>query len=1201
MDLESALEVANGAMFSQFGRHLNDVETAIFRGAWQDQTYEQIAQESGYSVRYIKGDVGAKLWKNLGKALGEPVSKTNFRSALERNREQQTPYKPLDLGESQRLWQEAIQSSLAPVPTPLHCDWGEAIDVSLFFGRTEELKTLKQWAIGDRCRLVAILGLGGIGKTALSVKLAHELAGEFQCIIWRSLRNAPPLETLLTDLVPFLSEQQDTDASLSRLLHWLRQNRCLVVLDNMETILQAGDRAGRFRPGYEPYDELLKLLGESLHQSCVLLTSREKPAEVAILEGDALPIRSLQITGSLPMAEALIQAKGLTGTPEQQQELCHRYGCSPLALKIVATIIQDLFDGEIAEFLEQNAAVFDDIRRLLDQQFNRLTALEQTIMYWLAINRQWTSIAELLEDIVPRVSRLSLLESLESLRWRSLIEKNSSQYTQQPVVMEYVIDQLSQKITAELFNQDVQLFHYYALLKTTTKDYITETQGRLILEPIAASLRAACRTEAVLIEKIQKVLQSLHQSSSLFTGYAAGNLINLSKQLQLDLTGYDFSQLYLQHACLKNLMLRQVNFQNAVFEKSSFTQTFSSTLSVAFCPTDANRFATGDMNGNLRLWNTDGHPLRIISAHMGWITCVTWSNDGQRLASSSTDQTVKVWDAATGECLQTCKGSGNLVRSVAFSPDQSMLASGGDDQTVRIWDAQSGECLKILIGHENVVWAVQFNPKDGRLVSASADQTIRLWDARAGECLDIWRGHSNSVRTIAWSPDGKLLASSSFDRTIRLWDGQTGHCLKSLQGHSDSVWSVAWSPEGMQDTGQLLATGSWDRTVRLWQVETGRCLKILQGHQNLIWSVAWSQDGRTVVTSSDDETIKLWDFNSGQCFNSLQGYSNPVPAVGWSRDGQVVVSGSDDRLVRFWRVDTGDCIRILRGHRDSIRCLAWHPQQPLLASGSADQTVRLWQTETGECLHLLAGHGNAVRSLSWSPDGKLLAVSSGTRQLKLWDAATGRSVMTWEINQARILSVAYSPDGTQIALGNDDHSIHLWDARTRQSVKVLRGHTNWVLCVAWSPDGKRLVSSSDDHTVRLWDVATAACIQTLTDHCNWVWSVGWSSDSQYLASSSDDRAIRIHHPESGETQQLLTGHQNLIRSIAWSPDGKTLASSSHDETVKLWHPQTGECLRTLQSDRPYEGMNITGVTGLTEAQKATLKTLGALEVEKNAT
>ena len=164
------------------------------------------------------------------------------------------------------------------------------------------------------------------------------------------------------------------------------------------------------------------------------------------------------LKGSLEASQALIQIKGLVGTEDEQRQLCDRYSCNPLALKIVATSIQDVFAGEIAPFLAEGAPLFNSLQRLLVRQFERLSPLEHTIMVSLAINRDWTSLAELVADIVPAVSKGQVLEALESLSWRSLIEQTTStlhgktarRYTQQPVVMEYVTDRLIERVCTEI-------------------------------------------------------------------------------------------------------------------------------------------------------------------------------------------------------------------------------------------------------------------------------------------------------------------------------------------------------------------------------------------------------------------------------------------------------------------------------------------------------------------------------------------------------------------------------------------------------------------------------------------------------------------------------------------------------------------------------------------------------------------------------
>jgi WD40 repeat protein len=1200
MDLEQALVIVNQAVYAQVGRDLSDVEQIIFTGAWHHQTYEQIAEAHGYSVKYLKDDSGRKFWKLLSQVLGESVSKNNFRSALlrlsKRQENQQT-------GDDQNRPGEVATTQLRS--SNIQTDWGEGIDVSQFYGRSAELTSLMQWLVDERCRVIALLGMGGIGKTAVSVKLANQLLitssiqgrSEFEFVIWRSLRNAPPLDELLADLVLFLSKQQDTQNNLNRLMHYLRSSRCLVILDNMETILQDGERAGQFRAGYEGYGELLRMVSESNHQSCVILTSREKPAEVAAYEGVDFKVRSLTLSGSEQAAQAIVQAKGLVGSNEQKKLLCDRYSNSPLALKIVATSIQDLFDGDIDEFLKQDTAIFNGIRRLLDQQFKRLSALEQTIMYWLAINREWTTIAELHEDIMPAVSKGKLLESLESLTWRSLIEKRSGSYTQQPVVMEYVTEKLVEQVATELTTTELSLFLQYALVKTTVKNYVRESQIWLIVQPIAHKFRQTFNLLASLEQQILCMISVLRQLETQTSSYGAGNLINLCCYLELDLASYDFSGLTICHAYLQEMRLHRVNFANANFAQSVFMQTLGSVLSVNFSP-DSELLVTGDASGAMRVWQvSSGQPLLIGQEHTTWVRSVSFnpllSKASQpdikyAVASGSYDQTIKVWNLSTGKCLQTLQDP-DLVCFIAWSPDGQVLASGSGDHQIRLWNPDTGVCLATLQGHTDWVWTVAWSPDGQMLASGSGDCQIKLWNPGTGACLATIEGHQEPIWSVVWSPDGKFLASGSYDQTVRIWDALTGQCLKILQGHTDRVYAVIWNPNQ-----NFLASASQDLMVRVWDADTGHCIKTLQGHTSQIWSIAWSPDGRMLASGSEDQTVRLWDTNTGQCLKVLQGYSNPIWSIAWSVDGQMLASGSTEGLIRLWDIQTGQSLKSLQGHDHILCSIKWSPDQQLLVSSSSNGNIRLGDIRTGKCCKTLKGHMNWVWAVVWSSDGQLLVSGSQDQTVRLWNPETGECFKTIETNCWN-WALALSPDDQMIATGCDDQVVRFWDIHTGHCLNTLQGHASWVSSVVWSPDGRMLVSGSADQTIKLWDAQTGKCLNTLQGHKSWVWGVAWSPNGQLLASSSQDQTIRLWNVDTGECLKVLKGHTSWVRGISWSPDGQLLASGSGDETVKLWDVQTGECVRTLRADRPYEGMNITGVTGITEAQKATLKALGAIE------
>ena len=1092
-----------------------------------------------------------------------------------------------------------LSESFYAIPNPYkRQDWGEASCASLFYGRTKELARLEKWLLQERCRLVTLVGMGGVGKTCLSVKLTQRLQDKFDCVIWRSLRDAPPVHAILANSIQFLSDEQETEADLpesigeriSQLIDYLRSSRCLLILDNMESVLRSGERAGLFREGYDGYGELLRRVGDSDHQSCLLVTTREKPKEVAFLEGEALRVRSLQLRGFQEgEAKEILKAKGLSGSEEEFKTLSDRYAGNALALKVVATTIRDLFAGNITEFLEQDASVFGDIRDLLDTQFDRLPVLEKEIVYWLAIAREPISLSQLREDAIDPVPLQNLLEALESLKRRSLIEQNDACFTLQPVVMEYVTTQLIEQVGDEIVSHKPVIFRSHALVKATGKDYVRETQIRLILQPIVDKLFTVFKCKETIEAHLTRILTNLRETSPLEVGYTGGNIINLLCQMETDLTGYDFSYVTIWQADLRSANLHDVNFQNANLAKSVFAETFGGILSVTFSP-DGKMLAMGDTNGEIRLRQvSDGKQLLICKGHANWVVCLAFSPDGKTLASSSTDYTLKLWNLDTGQCLQTLQEHDNEVWSVAFSPDGQMLVSGSDDRMVKVWNVITGECLKTF---QPAGWisSVACHPNKQTLASGSSDNTIKLWDINSGQHWKTFCGHNSAIRSIVFSPDGQALASGSEDHTVKLWSLSTGECLKTFQGHSNRVFSIAFSPDG-----QALVSGSHDQTAKLWSIHTGECIKTFQGHSSWIFSVAFSPDGQMLATGSHDQTVRLWSVSTGECLKTFQGYNNQVFSVAFSPNGQMLASGSHDQTVKLWDYSLSQIAHTLQGHRAAVRSVAFSPDNQILASGSHDRTVKLWNINTGQVIRTFQGHLATIWSVAFSPDGQILASSSEDQTVKLWNLGTGQVSSTLQGHRAAVWSIAFSPQGTILASGALDRTVKLWDLDTGKCFKTLEGHTSWVWSVAFSADGDTLATTSPDGTLRLWRSDTGECCKILSTNTGWLYSVAFSSNRGILASSSQDYTVKLWDIGAGECLKTLPGHTGWVWSIAFSPDSCTLASSSEDETIRIWNVETGECLKILKAENPYERMNISGVTGLTEATITTLKTLGAVD------
>jgi WD40 repeat protein/DNA-binding SARP family transcriptional activator len=1130
-------------------------------------------------------------------------------------------------------------------------DWGEAPASAYFYGRQAEQATLEQWLVGERRSVVLVLSMGGMGKTSLVARVARALAPRFACVFWRSLLNAPPLSGLLQECVQSLSRQQLTylptglNEQLNLLHTYLSKHRCLLVLDNLESILEAGP-AGHYRNGYEDYGRLLERMARGGHQSCLVLTSRERPRGFERLADDTGQVRTLELRGlELGAGEALLKTRGIADETELLASVVRLYSGNPLALKLVARTIQELFDGDIAAFLGGELPIFDDIRTVLDEQFARLTPLEQEILVWLAIEREAIGVPALEQRLVRPPGRRNVLEALRALQSRSLLEKTEAGLALQNVVAEYVTDSLVERVSEEIARGALGTLNRYGLLRAQAREYVRQSQVRLVLAPIVTALHATFGLHGVETH-VRELLGRLRADSSLPPGYAGGNILNLLLHMGIDPTGYDFSGLAVWQASLRGVRLHDVDLRQADLSGSSFTDTFGIITLVTYSP-DGRHLVAGTWNGDVRIWRVpDYQPVRVIRAQSGSIRALVFHPSGEFFASAGDDFLIHLWDAAQGQLLRTLHGHTGFLKALAFSPDGMLLASCATDTTIRIWDVASGQLLRTLEGHTNATFSVAFSP-DGRLLaSGSADRTVKLWRTADWSDRQTLGGHQDELRSVVFSPDGTLLATGSLDRTLRIWDveppaagdsdggSEPARLRGILRGHERDVRWVVFSPNGA-----TLASGSADYTIRLWDVQSGQIRRVLHGHRKGVNSLAFTPHGDLLASGGDDLTIRIWNAQSGQAGHTLHGYTRLVRTVAFSPDGTTVASGSDDAVLRLWNAANGALVRrclghdhwiwslafspdgacvasggadhllclwdahdtsgrpraILRQHGSTVRAMAFSADGTRLVTGSADTKVRIYHPQGAVLLHELEGHLDFVNTIAISPDGSLVASGGSDNAVRLWWLEGGRAHNVLHGHRDIVQWVAFSPDGTTLASCSADSSVVLWDITSGRRLLVLQGHDREVGRVMFSPDGGTLASSSADSSVVLWDIGSGRRLHVLQGHSAGITSIAFSPDGRTLASSSADQTICLWDVTTGQLCHVLHEHRHWVWAIVFSPDGSTLASGSVDETIKLWDVSSGTCQHTLRPRGPYAGTRIAGVRGITAAQTATLLALGAVE------
>jgi WD40 repeat protein len=579
--------------------------------------------------------------------------------------------------------------------------------------------------------------------------------------------------------------------------------------------------------------------------------------------------------------------------------------------------------------------------------------------------------------------------------------------------------------------------------------------------------------------------------------------------------------------------------------------------------------------------------------HSGWIRALALAPGGKVVASAD-DNSIRLWEVATGKELRRLEGHEGRIYSLAFSPDGKTLASGGQGAaghapTIFLWNVMTGEEIRRLKlplydaarragRYVGPIVALAF-ARERNILASAQENSVLLWDVGTGEQLRRFAPREQ-LAAVAMSPDGKLLATGSRESTVRLWELSTGKELRKLDGHRGQVATLAFTADS-----HTLASAGDDQAVRLWDVETGKGVREIKGHEGIVTSLAFSADGKTITSGSYDRTIRSWETATGKEIRRIDGcnqfsrsgdllacaaentirlvdltrakeatleaHEGTVYAVAFSPDGKRLASGSEDRSTRLWELATGKEIRRV-GHLDRVTRVVFSTDAALLAEGvgstlCVSDAARDRQVQEARL-------PNLIHSFAFSPDSRAVLVQLADGTIRRHDLARPREAPSPVKVDGLAYALALSPDG-KIVGGAGNHVVSIWNATGKEILRLKKyQEATTIWAAGFSLDGKTLALATNDHSLDLWETATGKEIAQLKGHSCIVTRIAFSPDGMTLASAAEreNQDIRLWDVATGKQLRRLAGHPGSVMSLAFSPDGKTLASGSADTTVLLW-------------------------------------------------
>ncbi|MEM7130693.1 MAG: effector-associated domain EAD1-containing protein [Chloroflexota bacterium] len=1037
--------------------------------------------------------------------------------------------------------------------TPFHVNFPKN---SRFQGREQELERLHAMLQSNNSvginsaqtyqSTAGVTGMGGIGKTQLAVEYAYRHQRDYPGGIFL-INAAETIQPQLVNVAKLLNlttpdpERADiNDQLLTALVNHLQQHpKTLLIFDNVEDPDLLLRRT--FGPGLT-----LTTLGGTL-----LITTRTRtlPSTMKAFALDTLK-------NDPDAARAIFtNARPDLANDDQLEALCERMGYLPLGLNFAASVLGELDDLSVADYLaELNELGLDALNaeaglsRLQDYEYISLETVFQRQWELLQQDEQNAANASKLFQIAGQLEEAAIIPIARLGLLADLVDTSK---IRRPLTR--ALDRLENLYFIEWLEGDAIRLH--PLVRDFAKGCVSEDQRITFRDECAANMVDA-------YEDLQRMVDEIYERG----------VVEVQQDLLTALTLEDpqywlKSASYEQLASLNTLLQREAHSLRQGTPRIHLVQQIEYRV--------AERGLVGLMGRAKKLlanaqdalfqyvWANRRESLaleRTLIGHEHFVNAVVVFDEGSKAISASRDKTLKVWDLQTGQIEQTIRGHKDEIRAVAII-DKEKKAISADSKALKIWDLKTGQLEQILVGHEDTIRSVSVYDNGAKAISASNDRTLKIWDLLIGELIQTLDDHQSDVLCAVAFDEGRKALSASIDKTLKIWDLKSGCVIQTLTGHKSSVSNVV-----VFDDGRKAISASYDKSLKIWDLQTGKVLQTLFGHKASVTSVAIFDEGRKAVSASNDKTLKTWDLDTGEEEQTLFGHEKWIKYLSVYDNGNRAVSASVDQTLKIWDLKNIQYSNIWVGHEYQVNSLIIYDDGCKAVSVSVDSTIKVWNLRTGQMEMTFLAHNDNVRSIAIFDNEHRAVSTSDDKTIRIWNLHTGEMEQTFTWDTEEVQSLAVFRNGHRIIAGIVDGTIRIGNLEKDDTVRVLTGHSDWVMSLALYDEDRKAISGSKDKTIKVWNLQLGYEEQTLFGHRGWVNEVVVFDEGRKAISASNDQTLMVWNLQSGETKLTLNGHESYVNAVAVFDEGRKAISASSDRTIKVWDLTTGKEVASIMLD-----------------------------------